>query len=214
MWKINLKPEQKIWFTSDTHYNHANICRGTTKWTGNLDMHTRNFKSLPDMNNQIVHNLNFMVAQDDILIHLGDWSLGGFDSIREFRERIHCKNIYLVLGNHDHHIEDNKDNIRDLFVDVVHYTRLEVIDGDDKYEFVLSHFPIASWHGMNKSVMHLFGHVHLPHGKKIMPGKSMDIGVDGFKIFPYSLFQVVHSLKMRPNKTTLIPSDHHETEIR
>lgn len=30
--KILLQPGQRVWFTSDTHYNHANICRGTTQW--------------------------------------------------------------------------------------------------------------------------------------------------------------------------------------
>ena len=30
--KIILNKGQKLWFTSDTHYNHANICRATTQW--------------------------------------------------------------------------------------------------------------------------------------------------------------------------------------
>ena len=35
--------------------------------------------------------------EDDFLIHLGDWSFGGFDSIKEFRSRINCKNITSVV---------------------------------------------------------------------------------------------------------------------
>jgi calcineurin-like phosphoesterase family protein len=60
------------------------------------------------MNATLVDNINNKVGENDILIHLGDWSFGGFDKIVEFRERIKCKNIHLVLGNHDHHIEGNK----------------------------------------------------------------------------------------------------------
>lgn len=221
MWKIDLKKGQNIWFTSDTHYNHSNICRGTTKWVGNLDKYTRNFPTIDIMNTTIVDNINTLIVEDDILIHLGDWSLGGFDSIREFRKRIICKNVYLVLGNHDPHIENNKENIQELFVDVVHYTRLEVNTychhakfPSRKLEFVLSHFPICSWHGMNKDVMHLFGHVHLDEFNKIMRGKSMDVGVDGNYLYPYRMNQIIQNLHSRPNATTVIPSDHHATEIR
>ena len=32
MWKIKLEPGQQLFFTSDTHYNHKNICRGVTNW--------------------------------------------------------------------------------------------------------------------------------------------------------------------------------------
>jgi calcineurin-like phosphoesterase family protein len=105
-----------VWITSDTHYNHANICRGTTNWRkpdGSVPIkETRDFKSLDIMNDMIVDNINQYVKQDDVLIHLGDWSFGGFEFIRKFRERIICKNIHLILGNHDHHIENNKENVK------------------------------------------------------------------------------------------------------
>ena len=35
------------------------------------------------------------------------WSFNGFDKIIEFRNRLNCKNIHLILGNHDTHIEKN-----------------------------------------------------------------------------------------------------------
>ena len=111
MWTIKLKPHQKLFFTSDTHYNHKNICRGVTSWT-HADGHTRDFPTLAKMNDTIVNNINSIVGQDDILIHLGDWSFGGFESISEFYYRLTCQNIYLILGNHDHHIEKNKDDIK------------------------------------------------------------------------------------------------------
>ncbi len=69
---------RRVWFTSDTHYAHSNICRATTQWTGSDNL-TRDFKSLDHMNDTLVNNINEIVHQDDILIHLGDWSFGGFD---------------------------------------------------------------------------------------------------------------------------------------
>lgn len=107
--KIKLRTGQKVFFTSDTHYNHANICSATTKWDFSKGERTfRQFKSLEEMNKTLVSNINKVVGEDDILFHLGDWSFGGIDKIWEFRKQIKCKNIHLITGNHDHHIINNK----------------------------------------------------------------------------------------------------------
>ena len=47
--EILTKSNQDIWFTSDTHYNHSNICSSTTKWKNSLDQ-VRQFDSLDLMN--------------------------------------------------------------------------------------------------------------------------------------------------------------------
>lgn len=107
--KIKQEQGQKIWFTSDTHYQHKNICRDVSNWPESK--WTRDYDILEEMNNIIVNSINLNVMEDDILFHLGDWSFGGFEMIEEFRNRIVCKNIHLILGNHDHHIERNKGNI-------------------------------------------------------------------------------------------------------
>ena len=86
---IKIKTEDKkspeVWITSDTHYNHKNICRGVTNWrlpNGEIPVsQTRDFKNLDYMNDVIVNTINGLVGQDDILIHLGDWSFGGFEMI-------------------------------------------------------------------------------------------------------------------------------------
>jgi calcineurin-like phosphoesterase family protein len=78
------------------------------------------------MNDRIVRGINDVVGQDDILFHLGDWSFGGFESIWKFRHQINCQNIHLVLGNHDHHIERDRDGIRHIFSSVNQYVELNV----------------------------------------------------------------------------------------
>ena len=90
--KLVLEKGQRLFFTSDTHYGHGNICSATTKWVSAENL-TRDFKSLDHMNDVLVNNINGMVGENDILIHLGDWSFGGFDKIEEFRNRILCKNV-------------------------------------------------------------------------------------------------------------------------
>lgn len=224
MLKIILQPQQNLFITSDTHYNHKNICRGTTEWrtaNGQVSIsQTRDFKTLDHMNDTIVNNINEIVGQDDILIHLGDWSFGGFESIKEFRDRIICKNIYLLYGNHDHHIENNRQNIQGIFTKTMQYTTLQLISPAiaknlpiDKREFVLMHYPLVSWHDMNKGRFHLFGHVHLPSDKKIMGGRSMDVGMDGNNLYPYNIKDVIKKLSGRPVQANRLPMDHHEERL-
>lgn len=214
--KLILEKGQKLFFTSDTHYGHANICRATTSWVG-ADNVTRDFNSLNHMNDTLVNNINEVVDENDILIHLGDWSFGGFEKISEFRSRILCKNIYLVFGNHDHHIRRNKDDIQSLFKGCFDYLHLDlrIPNGKevDKFTLVCMHFPIASWDGMNDGVIHLHGHVHLPPHLRIADGKAMDVGVDGNGLKPI-LFQEIRSLmKDRPIKKLSLPKDHHEKRL-
>lgn len=217
--KIVLEKHQNLYFTSDTHYGHHNICRATTNWK-DADDKTRDFPSLDVMNDVLVNRINETVGEDDILIHIGDWSFGGFDNIAKFRNRLLVKNIYLFLGNHDHHIRRNRDGIQGYFTKVLSYDVVNIrrphIDGHgkmEKYQFAIMHYPIASWDGLNSGVPHLHGHVHLPPHLKVADGRAMDVGVDGNNLYPYSLDEVLDIVSNRPIKKLTLPADHHEKEI-
>jgi calcineurin-like phosphoesterase family protein len=214
--KLILEKGQNLFFTSDTHYSHSNICRATTRWT-DADSVTRDFKSLEHMNDTLVNNINEVVGQDDILIHLGDWSFGGFEMIEEFRNRVLCKNVHLVFGNHDHHIRRNKGGIQEIFSSTQDYLHLDlrIPKGKevDKLTLVCMHFPIASWDGMNDGVPHLHGHVHLPRHQRIGQGKVMDVGVDGNDLYPISIQEIRTIMKDRPVRSLSLPKDHHEKRL-
>ena len=210
--KINLNKGQRLWFTSDTHYNHANICASTTQWSNPVTL--RDFKSLEHMNAHLIGNINELVGQDDILFHLGDWSFGGFDQIQKFRDQIVCKNIHLILGNHDQHIANNKDGVQSLFSSVNKYLDLIVkynvgtpLQGEVR--FALMHFPIASWDNMARGAIHLHGHVHFDSDKRIGVGKMMDVGVDGNELYPIEMSEVLKLMRDQPIKSMFV-FDHHE----
>lgn len=210
---INIDKDRKVWITSDTHFGHKNICRGVTEWRlpdGSVPIaQTRDFDTIGQMNDAIVNGINSVVGQDDVLIHLGDWSFGGFENIKIFRDRIVCQEIHLILGNHDHHIENNRSDCQELFASVNHYTKL-------MYKFdtlVLMHYPIDSWDGLNKGHIHLHGHVHLPTGKIFGKGRRMDVGIDGSLLFvPYSLDNVIKIVKLREIRSNM-DDDHHTDEM-
>ena len=223
--KITLEKGQKLFFTSDTHYGHKNICRGVSNWKtydGETPINqTRPFDTLEQMNARIVAGLNASVGENDILIHSGDFSFGGFENIEIFRNRIVCKNIHLVLGNHDHHIERNKGGVKNYFKSVNDILTLHVeMYNENKKEakvvhtFEISHYPIASWKNMNEGVIHLHGHVHLPPHKRLSEGKGMDIGIDGNNMDPISLEEVLSIMENQPIRKLSLPSDHHEERLR
>jgi len=200
----------EVWIFSDPHYNHKNICRGTTNWRtveGEIPIEqTRDFTTLEKMNDAILKGINENVGQDDILICLGDWSFGGFEYIEEFRNRIVCKNVHLVLGNHDHHIERNRDDIQNIFTSVSDYETLII----GKRTFRLFHYPIQSWNGMNNGDIHLHGHVHLPPNRKFGQGKKMDVGMDGHPEFrPYNIMREIVPIMDKRDMRSDMPNDHH-----
>ena len=201
-----------VWITSDTHYHHKNICRGVTNWRtqdGKIPVNsTRDFQTLDEMGDAIVNNINSKVGQDDTLIHLGDVAFGGFDRLEQFLDRLICKNIYLVLGNHDHHIKNNRSFIKDRFMVVKNYMEVN-IDGAD---FVLCHYPLQSWHGLNKGVIHLHGHVHLSAQNKWGNGKRLDVGMDGNNMNPYKITEIVHMMDRREIGSDM-GNDHHMDDL-
>lgn len=214
--KITLEQGQNIYFSSDLHLNHKNICRATSEWNREGVDKTRDFQSLEEMNDCIINNINSVVGYDDWLVLLGDFSFGGHIHIPEFRQRIVCKNILYILGNHDEHIRKNTNNYRELFTHVMDYCELKVVRkihpiiGEDKtYNFVLSHYPIASWNNLAKGWTHLHGHVHLEPQHKVGPGRMLDVGVDGNGYKPYSLREVLQLVGHRPIKS-MFELDHHQ----
>lgn len=227
----------RIFVTSDSHYGHANIAGpNTSKWKTGY----RNFASVDEMNAALVKHINQRVKEDDTLYHLGDWSFGGIDNIWRFRKQLICRNIHLVLGNHDHHIEANKQikisaddynliealgipedvykrfggyshiDARDLFTSVNHVVQFKA----GKHTFFCSHYAHRVWEGSHKGVCHLYAH---SHGSILDYGKSIDVGVDvAFKVTgryrPFAIEEIIEIL----DKYEIEFPDHHDknTNIR
>jgi calcineurin-like phosphoesterase family protein len=201
-----------VWITSDTHYHHKNICRGVTNWRtqdGKIPVSsTRDFRDLDEMDSTIVNNINSKVGPDDTLIHLGDVAFGGFEMISQFLDRLVCKNIHLVLGNHDHHIQNNREGIQSRFLSVQNYLETN-IEGEN---FILCHYPLQSWNGLNKGFVHLHGHVHLSPQNKWGNGRRLDVGIDGNNMQPYKITEIVHMMDRREIGSDM-NNDHHMDDL-
>jgi calcineurin-like phosphoesterase family protein len=196
-----------IWITSDTHFGHTNIAGPKIS---NSSSGYRDFNSVHEMNMALVDGINKYVKEDDILYHLGDWSFGGVHNILQFRNYIVCKNVHLILGNHDQHIVDKEIKYHDtsfnpieLFSSVQDVLTLDI----GKTKLFLSHYSHRVWLGSHKGVIHLYGH---SHGSIPDYGKSMDVGVDvAFKKFgeyrPFNIGDITNIM----SKRTIEKIDHH-----
>ena len=135
-----------IWFTSDTHFEHAKI----------IEYCKRPFKNKDEMTEALIKNWNDLVGPDDIVFHLGDFSWGGSAAWNDVLNRLNG-HIHLVLGNHD------MKNIRQGYIDKfesVSFQKLIYIDNRGVY---LNHYPFLCYGGSYRgkdAYWQLFGHVH------------------------------------------------------
>lgn len=170
-----------IFFTSDTHYNHKNICRGTSLW--NDKTRCRDFETLEEMNEKLISGINGSVGADDILYHLGDIGFGGAKSIHDFLNKTNCKNITLILGNHDMRFKKLfQARVRNVFKRFVLMPKLLGFD----CTIYLQHYPYKQEYGRG---IHLHGHTHCYNGVK--HDGQIDVSVEGNNYKPYSLDEII-----------------------
>lgn len=137
-----LKP--KVFFTSDTHFNQEKKVRRKEV----------PFKTVEEMNKELVKRWNNNVAIDDVVYHLGDF--GDYDFIKKLNGK-----VILICGNYE--VADMKGNFKDFrekllklgFKDVIEKELFldESVLGEKVH---LSHKP--SDH--SKDCLNMFGHVH------------------------------------------------------
>ncbi len=196
---------QNIYFTSDTHWGHKNIVKSISKWADKSGC--RNFDSIEEHDSTIIENINLLVKKDDILYHLGDWSFGETENIKKYRNQIKCKNIHLVLGNHDKYIRPIDSPFRGCFSSVNDIMNITTRMEKDflKTKFFLSHYGHRVWPNSHHNSIHLYGH---SHGTLPRWGRSMDVGIDCNNFYPFHLDEILFEMK---NVEPLI-IDHHTTE--
>ena len=229
MYKKFNDSNKDYWITSDPHYWHKNIVRGISNWSDKSGC--RDFDKMSQHNNTIVNHMNRLVKPDDVLICLGDWSFSGIDKIWEFRKKLNVKEIHLLLGNHDHHIENDKYievngeeelakkiagrigtdqndyfvSTQDLFTSVNHVALFQI----HGLRLFCSHYAHRVWNKSHKGRVHLYGH---SHGTLPDFGRSMDVGIDAaYKRFgEYRPFKFQEIQRIMQNKEVEFVDHHNE----
>ena len=178
-----------IWFTADTHFGHENIIR----YCG------RPFCDAAEMDRVMVERWNGVVGVDDVVYHLGDFTLGGWWYVAKPRLGELNGRVKVVPGGHDHRWLPDADG-RLKVLPPLHTLEFDV---GDKYPLVvvLCHYPMLSWDRSHYGSIHLHGHSHgtIPDSRssdvKIPPGQRrgfrLDVGVDCHDFAPVSLARVL-----------------------
>lgn len=179
-----------IFFTSDHHFSHKNI----------ITLCDRPFKSVEEMDEEMIRRWNETVKPEDTVYYLGDFSL----SIKPVEKYVHRLNgkKYLCAGNHDKcHIvhKDYREKERiyleygflQVFYDLYNVRLKEV----NEY-LTFSHFPYNNGEDIryqeffpipfNSWLLH--GHVH---NKWKIKDKQINVGVDIWDFYPVSLDKII-----------------------
>lgn len=80
----------KVWFISDTHFDHANI----------IQYSNRPFADKYVMTEELIERWNSVVGENDTVFHLGDVFICGAQRAEEIASRLNGRKI-LIRGNHD-----------------------------------------------------------------------------------------------------------------
>ena len=162
-----------IWFTSDTHFDHANIIKYCN----------RPFSHKDEMNETMVQNWNSVVGHNDTIYHIGDFSFSKDPG--KFFHRLNGKKI-LIKGNHDKQITTR------LFLGLVYdYYELKI---DGKF-IVLCHYAFKVFNKSHHGALNLFGH---SHGTLSENTQQIDVGVDRWNFTPVNLEQIEERMKTMP----------------
>lgn len=158
--------ETKIFFTSDTHFDHTNIIKYCN----------RPFQDTDEMNREMVTRWNKTVQPLDTVYHLGDFALTSTERCKHFLTLLNGK-IILIRGNHDKKLQHMKDVIG--FKEV--YEKMEVDLG--KYgKWLVQHHPIKT----HKKL--LCGHIH---DRWTRLGWTINVGVDVWDFTPRTIEELV-----------------------
>lgn len=180
------------WVSADFHLGHENIVKGVSKWDDKSEC--RNFETLVKHDETILNTINKYVKPNDTLYCVGDFSLGGRENLKIYRNLINCKNIHLCIGNHDNFVEKNhqfKDGTWswDLFKSIQHRINKKICG---QY-FIMDHYAMRAWHNGSRGVIMLHGDSHgrlRPYERLLQIAddpylfktgdlyKQMDIGID------------------------------------
>lgn len=185
---------QKVLFTSDLHFGHANICKYTNR---------KLVTSQEDHDQWLIDLWNFQVSKSDTVYVLGDVSFAKFDRTKELVSKLNGA-IFVVKGNHCR--REDLDKLKDLHL-IQHWYEYKEIKVQDK-NIVLFHFPIACWHRQGYGAWHLFGH---SHGNYQQEGLCLDVGIDSaYNIFgKHKLFTFEDVSDIMQTKTFVV-KDHHK----
>lgn len=158
-------------FTADTHFGAKRA----------LELSRRPYKTVEEMDEDIISLWNSIVKPNEEVWHLGDF--GNYEIVKRLNG-----NIHLIIGNYEQKdIDEGKETKESLlsygFASIEDYHYLKIDDNFDipNIDYLkLVHKP-SDCDMNNPKVFNLFGHIH---GRQLCKKFGLDVGVDGHHMRP------------------------------
>ena len=172
---------KKVFFTSDTHFNHSSILRHAN----------RPFRNLDEMNEVLIDNWNSVVGKNDLVFHLGDFVFGNTAAWNQVLDRLNGK-IVLIVGNHD------IAHLHSELIERFEHVAFEMYVVIDNQAVFLNHHPFLCYGDSHGKVWQLHGHIHSRDGHScrfeeqlaMLRSTQYDVGVDNNDYKPISFYQI------------------------
>lgn len=174
-----------IYFTSDLH-----LCHNKEFLYGD-----RGFTNPIDMNEVLIKNINDIVKEDDILYILGDLMLSDTDTGIEYMNKINCKDIRLIRGNHD-----SDDRVARYKNEIKNITSIDysILFKYNKIMFYLSHYPSVTRQPDDlpnkQGIINLYGHTHQKNMFYNDNFYMYHVGLDSNGLKPISIDEIIENI--------------------
>jgi len=169
-----------VWFTSDHHFNHANI----------IAYCSRPFASLSEMNERMVEEWNARVSDSDTVYVVGDFFLGPTPDGVRIGQSLRGRKI-LVKGNHD---RSTHTCLQAGFAQVSSRISLALEDGT---RALLRHVPLDE-NFLDGHDLQIHGH---RHGGPQLEGRHLNVCVDLWNFRPVAEREVIDLWRSRSDTT-------------
>ena len=175
-----------IWFISDTHFCHEK----------NFIWEKRGYKSVHQMNKDLIEKWNKTVEPEDIVYHLGDVMLNdneeGMKILKNLKGQIH-----IIAGNHD--TEKRIELYRESW-NVVDVKYADLIKYNKHRSFYLSHYPaIVANYDDDKKLWNISGHDHTENRFKNMAFQVYNVCIEAHDGFPVNIDEVLEDIRRLRN---------------
>lgn len=174
-----------VYFTSDLHFYHDK----------DFIWQARGFKSIDEMNAEIVRRWNEIITADDYVYVLGDLTLGNVEEGLKLIAQLNG-NLHIIRGNHD----TNKKVEKYLELPNVVTVEFATIYKYKKAIFWLSHYPtITSNYDDDKPwakhLVCLFGHTHQEQPFYNDNPYMFNVGLDAHNCTPISIEEIIENIR-------------------
>ncbi|MBO7212637.1 MAG: metallophosphoesterase [Methanobrevibacter sp.] len=179
-----------IWLTSDLHLNHYNIL--------NLERFNLNrfglgyIKTLDQYNNMIISHINAKVMSQDTLYIVGDVGFGPCAEIKKLLDKIVCRNLILIFGNHDKYgiAQAKKIGFKEAIYGPYYLP-------ESKGKILLSHYP--SYEALYNPYLAYNLHGHL-HGSKLDDDQFFNLNIAMNEYYPVKADDFLKRAESRAKK--------------